>query len=74
MSYNTKINDGTFRQHFETPLSVGLGLDVHNNTMTKALVDNLGGLHLAISYKKVMEIEIGLANAVLEKMNSMGGV
>lgn len=61
-------------RHFETPLSVGLALDVHKNTRSKALVEKLGGLDLGISYKKVMEIETGIANAVLEKMYSLGGV
>lgn len=52
VSYKPKQNDGAFRQHFETPLSVGLGLDVHKNTRSKTLVEKLGMLDLAVSYKK----------------------
>lgn len=41
-------------------------------TRSKALVEELGGLDLAISYEKVTEKEITIANAVLEKINSLG--
>ena len=71
---NTINANGAFRQHFESPLSVGLALDVHKNTRSKTLVEKLAGLDLAVSYEKVMEIEIGIANADLEKMDSLGGV
>ena len=72
VSYNTINVNEAFRQHCETPLSVGLALDVHKNTRSKPLVEKLAGLELAVSYEKVMEIETGIANSVLEKMDSLG--
>ena len=74
MSYNTINANEAFRQHCQTPLSVGLALDVQKNTRSKTLVEKLAGLDLAVSYEKVMEVETGIANAVLEKMDSLGGV
>ena len=74
VSYNTINSNGAFRQHFESPLNVGLALDVHKITRSKTLVEKLPGLDLAVSYEKVMEIETGIANAVLEKMDSLGGL
>ena len=44
------------------------------NVISKTLVEKLVGLDLAVSYEKVMEIETGIANAVLEKIDSLGGV
>ena len=55
-------------------LNVGLALDVHKNTRSKPLVEKLSQLDLTVPYRKVMEIETAIANAVLEKMKSMGGV
>ena len=66
--------DGAFRQRFETPLSVGLALDVHKNTRAKAIVEKLAHLDLSISYNKVMEIETSIANSVLKQMESTGGI
>jgi hypothetical protein len=74
VSYQTKNQDGAFKHHVETPLNVGLALDVHKNTRSKSLVEKLGHLDLAASYNKVMEIETGMANAVIEQIESMGGV
>ena len=40
----------TFKQHVETPLTVGMALDRHESTRSKSLVDKLENLDLAISY------------------------
>lgn len=74
VSYQTKNDDVAFRHRFETPLNVGLALDMHKNTRSKYLVEKLGQLDLAISYRKLMEIETGLANSVLQQMDSFEGV
>uniref|UniRef100_UPI0035901BBE large ribosomal subunit protein eL39 isoform X1 n=1 Tax=Myxine glutinosa TaxID=7769 RepID=UPI0035901BBE len=74
VSYEPRSEDGSFKQRFETPLSVGLALDIHKNTRSKALVEKLAHLDLAISYKKVMEIETSIANSVLKQMESTGGI
>ena len=74
ISYKSKSKDGAFKQRSETPLSVGLALDIHKNTRSKVLVETLAHLDLAISYQKVMEIETSMANSVLKQMESMGGI
>ena len=74
VSYKTKHEDVAFKHHTETPLNVGLALNVHKNTRSKSLVEKLSQLDLTVPYKKVMEIETAMANTVLEKTKSMGGV
>ena len=72
VSYETKNKDVSFWQHTEAPLTVGLALDIH--TRSKCLVEKFVQLHLTISYRKVMEIESSMANAVLQQMHSNGEV
>ena len=74
VTYVAKSEDATFKHRIETPLNVGLALDVHKKTRSKSLIERLGQLDLTVPYKKVMEIETAIANSVLEKMASMGGV
>ena len=74
VSYKTKHEDVAFKHRTETPLNVGLALNVHKNTRFKSLVEKLSQLDLTVPYKKVMEIETAIANTVLEKTKSMGGV
>ena len=74
ISYKPTNANSTFRHNFETPISVGLALDVHKSTRSSILVDKLEKLDLAITYDKVMEIETGIANRVLMQMESMGGI
>ena len=61
----TKKSD--FRQHRETPLAVGLGLDIYKNVRSKAMIEKLEELDLSISYNKLLECTAGLANAVVER-------
>ena len=72
VTYETKREDLTFKRRIETPVNVGLALDVYKNTRSTSLVEKLGQIDLTVPYKKVMEIYI--ANALLATMKSMGGV
>lgn len=74
VSYKTNNNEETFRHHTETPLTVGLALYITKCTRSKSLIEKLGQLDLASSYRKVMEIETNIANAVLKQMHSLGGI
>ncbi|KAK6182330.1 hypothetical protein SNE40_010041 [Patella caerulea] len=65
VTYGTKHGNVAFKHRTETPLNVGLALDVHKNTRSKCLVEKLGQLDLSVPYKKVMEIETDIANSVL---------
>ena len=62
-----------FRDMVETPLSVGLALPLHKETRSEKLINCLYDIGLTISYDKVMKIENGLGNAVLENIESNGG-
>jgi hypothetical protein len=74
VTYKPTREDSTFKHRTETPLNVGLALDVHKNTRSKCLVEKLSQLDLSVPYTKVLEIETAIANSVLDKMNSMGGI
>uniref|UniRef100_UPI00358E46A4 uncharacterized protein n=1 Tax=Myxine glutinosa TaxID=7769 RepID=UPI00358E46A4 len=74
VSFTPKYLGSDFRNLCETPLSVGLALDVHKNTRSKTLVSKLEQLDIGISYSKVMEIETGIANTVRKQMDSVGGL
>ena len=66
--------DTDFGEVVETPFSVGVRLHVHKETRNKKVIDFLSDLGLSISYKRVLKIENGLANAVVEKVTTKGGV
>jgi len=74
VSYKSPSQDGAFRQQNETPLSVGLALDIHKTTRSKSLVQKLAHLDLSISYKKVMEIETSMAKTTLKQVDALGGI
>ena len=74
VSYKSPSQGGAFRQQRETPLSVGLALDIHKTTRSKSLVEKLAHLDLSISYRKVMEIETSMAKATLKQMDALGGI
>ena len=74
VTYETKHEDAAFKDRTETPLNVGLALDIHKSTRSKRLVEKLSQLDLAVPYKKVMEIETAIANAVLQRSKSLGEV
>ena len=70
----TQNCDANFKDIVETPFSIGLGLLVHKETRNKKMIHYLSDLGLSISYKKVMKIENGLGNAIIEKKKSNDGV
>ena len=62
-----------FRDMVETPLRVGLALHLHKETRSEKFINCLYDIGLTISYDKVMKIENGLGNAVLENIESNRG-
>ena len=66
--------DTDFGEVVETPFSVGVGLHVHKETRNKKVINFLSDLGLSVSYKWVLKIEHGLANFVVEKVTTKGGV
>jgi len=70
----TQNCDANFKDIVETPFSIGLSLLVHKETRNKKMIHYLSDLGLSISYKKVIKIENGLGNAIIEKKKSNDGV
>lgn len=63
-SYSTK----------ETPLSVGLGLFLHQKTRSKDIIEMLSSLNLSCSYEKVLTIKESIAEEIIEQMNNNNGI
>ena len=53
VSYKTKHEDVAFKHRTETPLNVGLALNVHKNTRSKSLAEKLSQLDLTVPYKRL---------------------
>ena len=70
----TQNTESPYKDTVETPFAVGLGILVHKETRNKKMIEYLSDLGLSISYKKVMKIENGLGNMIVEKRNSNDGV
>ena len=51
----------------EMPLPLYIGLNLHTQTRSKNLVNNLHKLGISISYKRVIELENHLASAICER-------
>ena len=70
----TQNTESPYKDTVETPFAVGLGILVHKETRNRKMIEYLSDLGLSISYKKVMKIENGLGNMIVEKQNSNEGV
>ena len=62
------------KQAFETPLSVGLGLILHQETRNKKLIEMLADMKLSISYNKVMNINYDIETVAKEKAVQNAGI
>ena len=58
----------------ETPLSVGMGLLVHQKTRSKELADLLSNMNLSVSYGKVLTLKRSIANTVKSLAASNEGI
>ena len=70
----TQNTESPYKDTVETPFAVGLGILVHKEMRNKKMIKYLSDLGLSILYKKVMKIENGLGNMIVEKQNSNEGV
>ena len=68
----TQNTESLYKDTVET--SFELGILVHKETRNKKMIEYLSDLGLSISCKKVMKIENGLGNMIVEKRNSNEGV
>ncbi|CAG9761624.1 unnamed protein product [Ceutorhynchus assimilis] len=60
-----------WRRSIETPLSVGLALDVHKNFRSKKMIDTLHKLNLSIDYQKVLRIEDSLKSSLYTRLQEI---
>ena len=58
----------------ETPLNVGLGLYVHQETCSENLCNCLSDLNQSVNYVKVCNIKSNLANSVIKRTKENGVV
>ena len=70
----TQSADSSFRDTIETPFAVGLGIFVHKEIRNKKMIQYISDLGLSIPYNKVIRIENGLENAIIEKKKSNNGI
>ena len=70
----TQNTESPSKDTVETPFAVGLRILVHKKRERKKMIEYLSDLGLSISHKKVMKIENGLGNMIVEKQNSNEGV
>ena len=67
----TQNAESPYKDTVETSFAVGLGILVHKETRNKKkMIEYLSDLGLSMSYKKVMKIENGLGNMIVENRNS----
>lgn len=65
--------DAGFRQTIQTPLSLGLPLAIHSRIRDKNLVSNLSDVYIGSDYKKILDLEKRVEQAVLQRMKDAGG-
>ncbi len=65
--------DAGFSTHTQTPLSIGLGLSIHNKIRSKVLVNCLSKLNLGTTYEGVINLEKRIECGVVERMRASGG-
>ena len=58
----------------ETPLSIGLGLYVHQKTICNELIETLYNMNLSVNYQKVLNIKTNIETSVKEKAAKQGGI
>ena len=66
--------DDAFLQTLQTPLSVGLPLAVHSRVRDRNLVNNLSDVYIGSDYRKIVDIEKRVEQAVLHRMAETGAI
>lgn len=65
--------DDVFLQTLQTPLSIGLPLAIHSRVRDRNLVNNLSDVYIGSDYRKIVDIEKRVEQAVLRRMVETGG-
>ena len=72
VNHQPKKND-LFQHTFQTPLSIGLPLAIHSKVRDKNLVNNLSEVYIGSDYRRIIDLEKRVEQAVLQRMKETGG-
>ena len=74
VQYKPTESDYGMRETIETPLSVGLALEVHQKTRSKDLIEILSSMNLCVNYKRAMNLKDAIANEIKSKVSKRDNV
>ena len=76
VTYKSKSDNerSSMYSKIETPLSVGVGLYLHQTSRSKKLIDTFSDLNLSATYDKLMNIKRDVAAAILSQRDAQNGV
>ena len=69
---SAKKND-LFQHTVQTPLSIVLSLAIHSKVRDKNLVNNLSEAYIGSDYRRIIDLEHSIEQAVLQRMKDTGG-
>ena len=72
VNHQPKKND-QFQHTVQTPLSIGLPLAIHSRVRDKNLVNNLSEVYIGSDYRRILDLEKRVEQAVLQRMKETVG-
>ena len=72
VNHQPKKND-LFQHTVQTPLSIGLPLAIHSRVRDKNLVNILSDVYIGSDYRRILDLERRVEQAVLQRMKETGG-
>ena len=72
VNHQPKKND-QFQHTVQTPLSIGLPLAIHSRVRDKNLVNNLSEVYIGSNYRRILDLEKRVEQAVLQRMKETVG-
>ena len=72
VNHQPKMND-LFQHTVQTPLSIVLPLAIHSRVRDKNLVNNLSEVYIGSDYRRILDLEKRVEQAVLQRMKETGG-
>ena len=71
-NHQPKKND-QFQHTVQTPLSIGLPLTIHSRVRDKNLVNNLSEVYIGSDYRRILDLEKRVEQAVLQRIKETVG-
>ena len=72
VNHQPKKND-LFQHTVQTPLSIGLPPAIHSRVRDKNLINNLSEVYIGSDYRRILDLENCVEQAVLQRMKETGG-